>query len=158
VSGFSGSRQSYELSATRAVQDLQNPKVVALEQVDAEIGLGGGEGTASVDAGSGIYDSEAETLILKEGIHVTTTSGYEARLEQANVDLKTGNLHSDNPFELFSASGTIRGNEMRISEGGKRILFTNGVSMTLTPTADQTRALAAEAADEKAAPAPEPTP
>ena len=130
VSGFNGSSQSYELSADRAVQNLKNPEVVTLEGIDARLGAETGD-TAKLDAGRGIYDSKAETLSLRDKIIVKTSTGYEAEFNRADVDLKKGTLQASEPVELRSADGTIRGNQVEIVEGGKRIIFKNGVSMTL---------------------------
>jgi lipopolysaccharide export system protein LptC len=130
VSGFSGSSQSYELSADRAVQNLKNPQVVTLEGIDARLGIETGD-TAKLDAGRGIYDSKAETLSLRDKISIKTSTGYEAEFNRADVNLKNGTLQASEPVELRSADGTIRGNQVEIVEGGKRIIFKNGVSMTL---------------------------
>lgn len=130
VSGFSGSKHSYELSADKAVQNLENPEVVTLEGIDARLGIDTGD-AATLGAGRGIYDSKAETLMLRDGIRVKTTTGYEAELKRADVDLKSGVMRASEPVELRSADGTIRGNQVEIVEGGKRIIFRNGVSMTL---------------------------
>jgi lipopolysaccharide export system protein LptC len=134
VSGFNGSKHSYELSASKAVQSLQNPEVVTLEGIDARLGIDTGD-SATLGAGRGIYDSKAETLRLRDGITLKTSTGYEANLKQADVDLKSGALHASEPVELRSADGTIRGNQVEIVEGGKRIIFRNGVSMTLNSLA-----------------------
>lgn len=130
VSGFSGTRQSYTLSADRAVQNLTNPQVVTLEGIDARLGVATGD-TATLGAGRGIYDSKAETLMLRDKITVKTSTGYEAEFDRADVDLKKGTLAATEPVELRSVDGTIRGNQVEIVEGGKRIILSKGVSMTL---------------------------
>jgi len=130
VSGFSGSTQSYELSATRAVQNLKNPEVVTLEGIDARLGIETGD-TAKLNAGRGVYDSKAETVSLRDNITVKTSTGYEAEFKRADVDLKNGTMRASEPVELRSVEATIRGNQVEILEGGKRIIFKNGVSMTL---------------------------
>jgi lipopolysaccharide export system protein LptC len=129
VSGFNGSKHSYELSANKAIQNLQNPEVVTLEGIDARLGIDTGD-SATLGAGRGIYDSKAETLMLRDGISVKTSTGYEAKLDRADVDLRSGVMRASEPVELRSVDGTIRGNHVEIVEGGKRIIFTKGVSMT----------------------------
>lgn len=130
VSGFQDNGQAYEVRAERAIQSAANPREVTLEGIAASIGFGNGD-NAVVDAGRGLLNTIASTLQLTEGITVTTTSGVEARLEHADVDLESGTMHSERPVEVRSAEGTIRGNEIEISEGGKRIVMRRGVSMTL---------------------------
>jgi lipopolysaccharide export system protein LptC len=89
VSGFSGSRQSYKLSADRAVQNLKNPQVVTLEGIDARLGLEAGD-AAALGAGRGIYDSGAETLSYATD-HRQTSTRCEAG-QSRRVDLKKGTL------------------------------------------------------------------
>lgn len=130
VSGFTNSKRAYELSAEKATQNLQNPKVVTLEKIDATLGLDGTD-KATVSATTGIYDSDAETLKLKDGIKVETSMGYQANLKEAEVNLRTNAMQSSEPVEIKLVDGTIRGNTVEISEGGKRIVFSKGVSMTM---------------------------
>jgi lipopolysaccharide export system protein LptC len=132
VSGFHGLEQSYEVNAERAVQSLATPNVVTLEGIGARIGIATDD-TATVRAGTGVYDTRAETLVLTDGIHLSTTTGYTAHLEAADVDLKNGSLQALNPVELTAPDGTIRGNELQVFDGGKRVVLRNGVSMTLLP-------------------------
>lgn len=129
VSGFTNTRRSYEVSAQKATQNLQNPKVVRLEGIDATLGLDGA-GKATIGAAIGLYDSEAETLRLSDGIHIETPGGYQATLQEADVNLRTSTMKSTQKVEIRLTDGVIRGNGVEISEGGKRIQFSNGVSMT----------------------------
>lgn len=130
VSGFTNSKRAYELSAEKATQSLQNPKVVTLEKIDATLGLDGTD-KATVSAKAGVYDSDAETLKLKDGIRIETSMGYQANLKEAEVNLRTNAMQSSEPVEIKLIDGMIHGNTVEISEGGKRIVFSNGVSMTM---------------------------
>jgi len=132
ISGFEGTRRAYQVKADRAVQNLDNPKVVTFEEIDARIGMDG-DGTATLGAGTGVYDGNADTLVLKERIAVRTTTGYEALLEEAAIDLKKGSMVSSRPIELRTNEGIIRANEVEVSERGKKIEFRKGVSVTYMP-------------------------
>jgi lipopolysaccharide export system protein LptC len=132
VSGFHGAEQSYELSAARAVQSLANPEEVRLEAIEAKVDFSGEE-TASVSAVSGIYDSSAETLLLGEGIEISTSNGYRARLETARIDFAAGSMRSDDPVELTTPEATIAGRAIEISQGGRHLLLSGGVRLVLFP-------------------------
>jgi lipopolysaccharide export system protein LptC len=132
ISGFEGTRRAYEVKADRAVQSLDNPRVVTFEEISARIGMDG-EGTATLGADTGVYDGNIDTLLLKERIAVNTTSGYEAILEEARIDLRNGSLVSTRPIEIRSHDGTIRANEVVVSERGKKVIFRKGVSVTYMP-------------------------
>jgi lipopolysaccharide export system protein LptC len=132
ISGFDGTRRAYEVTATRAVQNLDNPKVVTLDAINAKFGLEGG-GSATLKAATGVYDGNANLLTLKDGIAVITTDGYQAKLVDASVDVKNGTLVSQRPIEISSADGTIKANGIAISERGKHVKFLGGVSVNFIP-------------------------
>jgi lipopolysaccharide export system protein LptC len=160
ISGFEGTRQAYEVHATRAIQDLSNPKVVTLQEIVAKFGMQGG-GTATVDAAAGVYDGNANLLTLKNGIAIATTDGYHATMVDAKVDVKGGTLVTQKPLEIHSADGMIKANGVQVSDRGKHILFTGGVTVNFVPPPDAAASLmpgAAPAPANAAAPARKPTP
>ena len=93
ISGFEGTRRAYEVKADSATQSLSDPKVLTFNTIDAHIGLDGA-GIATVDAKTGVYDGNNNTLQLKDGIAIQTTTGYSAAIEAAAVDLAKGTLSS----------------------------------------------------------------
>jgi lipopolysaccharide export system protein LptC len=132
LSGFKGTEHSYEVHAERALQDLTNPKVVRLEMIDAEFGLTS-DVRVSLDATSGVFDGDKETLELTNGITVSSTDGYAAKLDMAMVDLRAGTLVSEGNIEISSLDGLVRSRALSISDRGKKISFTGGVSLTFVP-------------------------
>jgi lipopolysaccharide export system protein LptC len=141
VAGFKGTDQAYEVQAKNAVQDLSNPKVVTLHEIDANFGLGE-DGTAKVIAKTGVYDGGKDSLHLSDGITVTTSTGYVVTLMDAAVDLHSGTLETDNPVHITGRFGSARGNHLAVTDRGKRIVLDKGVSVTYTesPAADGTNA------------------
>lgn len=135
LSGFKGTEHSYEIFAERAVQDLANPKVVRLEEIDAEFGLTS-DITVSLDATAGIFDGDKEILNLMEGITISSTDGHAAKLEMAEVNFREGELFSKGNIEISASEGLIRSRELSISDRGKTILFSGGVSLTFVPLAN----------------------
>jgi lipopolysaccharide export system protein LptC len=143
ISGFEGTRRAYEVTAARAIQSLDDPKVLTFEQIKAHIGLDSVEanaadptvdaGTAMVNAATGIYNGNNNTLELKNGISITTTTGYSATLQQATIDLDKGSLQSSQPLEISGKEGSLRANSMTVSDRGKTIAFGGGVSVTFMP-------------------------
>jgi lipopolysaccharide export system protein LptC len=134
ISGFEGTRHAYEVKATEAVQDLANSKVMTMNNVSARVGIGTGE-TAQIEALTGIIDSTTKVVTLKGGIDLTTTQGHKARLKEATIDFEKGHLVSTTPVKISGKEGTIEANAMEVIDRGKRILFTNGVKVTINPDA-----------------------
>jgi lipopolysaccharide export system protein LptC len=132
LSGFKGTEHSYEVHAERAVQDLANPKIVRLEGIAAEFGLSG-DVKVSLDAAAGVFDGDEETLALSDGITVSSTDGYAAKLEAATVDFGEGSLETDRPVEIRATEGLIRSRKLSIGDRGKKIVFSGGVSLTYIP-------------------------
>jgi lipopolysaccharide export system protein LptC len=117
------------------VQNLDDPKVVTFSAIDGRFGLDEA-GEATLDATTGVYDGNTNTLTLKDGIDVQTDSGYSATLQGAAIDLAKGTLVSDQPLEIRTGEGTIRANGVSVSERGKRVTFTNGVSVVYMPSGE----------------------
>jgi lipopolysaccharide export system protein LptC len=135
ISGFEGTRRAYEVKAARAVQSLDDPKVLTFEQIDAHIGLDDG-GSAAVIAGTGIYNGNDNTLELKNNISITTTTGYAATIREAAVDLAKGNLRSSAPVEIRAKEGTLRADSIEVTDRGKYVAFRGGVSVSFMPPAE----------------------
>ena len=135
ISGFEGTRRAYEVNATRAIQSIADPKVLTFEQINAHIGLDDG-GTATVNAGTGIYNGNDNTLELKNGITAETTTGYTAKIQQAAIDLTKGSLMSSTPVEIHTKEGTLRANSIDVVDRGKHVTFRGSVSVTFMPPAN----------------------
>ena len=132
ISGFEGTRRAYDVKADSASQSLDDPKVVTFRTVDAHIGLEDA-GVATVAAATGVYNGNNNQLELKDGISIKTDTGYAAAFEAASVDLAKGSLTSSRPIEITTGEGSLRANAVEVSERGKKIVFSGGVSVTYMP-------------------------
>ncbi|MEX0853845.1 MAG: LPS export ABC transporter periplasmic protein LptC, partial [Bauldia sp.] len=132
ISGFEGTRRAYEVKAESAKQSLDDPKVMTFKTIDARVGLES-SGSAVIDADTAIYDGNDDTLLLKDGIAIRTTTGYWASFREAAIDLRKGSLVSSQPIEIRTSEGTIRANAVEVREHGRRIAFRNGVSVIYLP-------------------------
>ena len=132
ISGFEATHKAYDVTAERAIQELANPKVVKLETIVANLGMGG-DGTATVNAKTGIFDSTSRMLRLFDGIVLKTTNGYHATLIDALINVDKGHLVSKKPVQIKAAKGTLKASAIEIQDRGKRVIFTGGVSVTYFP-------------------------
>jgi len=133
LSGFTRDARAYELTADAAAQDLTKPDIIELQNIHAKLQMQD-KSTVKMSAVKGIYDSKGETLKLDQKIILSSTSGYEGRLSEATVDIRKGSVLSEHPVELKMLQGTLNANRLRIIDSGARVLFENGVRMTLTLT------------------------
>jgi lipopolysaccharide export system protein LptC len=152
LAGYSPDGRPYELWAKAATQDLTDPDNVELSIMRAKVVMED-RSTMSLDARSGKFNSKTQLLYLYKDIFLQTTSGYEARLTQAVIDISKGTVESDQPVDVKLLNGTLLGQKMRITDNGEVVRFDGGVSMNLTM--DPPTAPAPEAAPEPQAPAPD---
>ncbi len=131
ISGTINGRR-FEVTAARAVQDVTRQDEVRFEGPVAV--LDGPQGRIDVTAGAALYAIDGETLALSGGVDVVTARGQTARLEDARVDLATGNLVSSSPVTLEAPQGRIEALGVEIEDSGKRVLFTGRVRARFSPS------------------------
>ncbi len=130
LEGFDRDDKPYLVTAERALQDLSNTDIIDLELVHAEMASGPGGGV-QVEAGTGRYDSDAETLTLAGGVTVTSGDGVNIELQHADIDMKSGTLQTDKPVRVVSEDAEITADTLRVYDEGKRIVFSQRVRMTI---------------------------
>ncbi|MBR1216738.1 LPS export ABC transporter periplasmic protein LptC [Bradyrhizobium sp. U87765 SZCCT0131] len=132
LTGFTPDQRPYDLRAKTAIQDVTDPVHVELQQLTAKVQMED-KSTVNMDAKSGLFDTKAQTLDLKDNIFLQSSTGYEARLTQARVDFGKGTVASDQPVAVKLLNGTLDANRLRITENGALVVFDQGVSMILIP-------------------------
>lgn len=125
--GFDKKNQAYAIAADTAEQDKDQPNIIHLHQVRAEIKVRGSGDVIFVKANIGKYDTDAETLELADNIKLLSTNGYTAELQSAQVWLDEGRVHSAHPVVVRMSNGTIWSNAVDLWDRGKRIVFKNRV-------------------------------
>lgn len=153
LSGFKRDGRSYELNATSAVQDLKTPNIVELESLNARMQTGN-DGWANMSGRQGTYDSKAEVLDVTGDVSIITESGMDARLKDAHIEFKSGNIVTEKPVEVKMPQGVIDSERMQVVDNGRRIVFEGRVRSVFAnaPAANQT--VSDEDPLDKPAPAP----
>lgn len=134
LSGSDGKGRTYTVSAQSAVQDLKDTRIIRLKGIDANVIQTDGS-TARLLADSGIYDSAAQKLVLKENIRLANSDGSGGALSRAEIDLNTGSLTSDSPVAFSSRLGQINAEKMGVEKKAGTVTFSGGVRMTVNPNA-----------------------
>jgi lipopolysaccharide export system protein LptC len=130
LSGYTPDQRLYELWAKTAVQDLTDPDRVELNRMRSRILMRDGS-TVALDASTGLFDNKAQTLDLHKDILLKTTTGYEARLTEAFVDINKNTVDSDEHVDVKLTNGTLSSDRLHISEGGAVVRFEGNVVMYL---------------------------
>jgi lipopolysaccharide export system protein LptC len=151
LAGFSTDQRPYELWAKAAIQDLTDPDHVELQTLRAKM-LMEDRSTVTMDARTGFFDSKQQLLDLRKDIFLQSSTGYEAKLSQAFVDINKGTVTSDEHVDVKLLNGTLTADKLRIYNNGELVRFEGNVVMNLimdNPPAQ---------AEAEPAPAPAPPP
>ena len=150
LSGFSPDQRPYELWAKTATQDLTDPDHVELKTLRAKI-VQEDRSTVTLDARIGLFDTKTQLLDLRKDIFLQSSTGYEARLSQALLDIGKGTVTSEEPVDVKLLNGTLTADRLRITEKGELIRIEGNVRMNLIMDSPEPAAAEPE-------PAPEPSP
>jgi lipopolysaccharide export system protein LptC len=151
LSGYTPDQRPYELWAKTATQDITNPDRVELKTLKAKV-LMQDQSTVFLDALTGIFDNKQQQLDLRKDILLRTSSGYEARLSQAFVDMANNTVTSDEHVDVKLTNGTLSSDRLRITEGGDVVRFEGNVVMHLDKLGDDAPAAAPQTAEPPAPP------
>ncbi|SIO07534.1 lipopolysaccharide export system protein LptC [Bradyrhizobium erythrophlei] len=155
LAGFSTDQRPYELWAKAAIQDLTDPDHVELKTLRAKV-LMEDKSTVTMDARTGYYDSKEQMLDLRKDIFLQSSTGYEARMSQAYVDINKGTVTSDEHVDVKLLNGTLTSDKLRILNSGEVVRFEGNVVMNLDKLGDDSAS--GQPANEPAAPEPAPPP
>ena len=139
LAGFSTDQRPYELWAKAAVQDLTDPDHVELKTLRAKVMMED-KSTVTMDARTGFFDSKQQLLDLRKDIFLQSSTGYEATLSQAYVDINKGTVTSDEHVDVKLLNGTLTADRLRIINSGEIVRFEGNVVMNLimeTPPAPE---------------------
>jgi lipopolysaccharide export system protein LptC len=89
------------------------------------------QSTVTLEAVNGLMDTKQQLLDLHKDIYLQTTTGYEAWLSQAFVDMGKGTVTSDEHVDVKWADGKISSDRMKILNGGEVVRFEGNVVMNI---------------------------
>jgi lipopolysaccharide export system protein LptC len=141
IAGYTRDARAYELSARSADQDLTRPENVELKEIAAKVELQN-SGRVELNAASGVYNTKAEQLRLGDGVVLKSSSGYEARLADALIDMHSGHIVSEQPVEVKLLNGVLNAKRLEVAESGALVRFGGGVAMTLNLAQEVTGSVA----------------
>ncbi|MEA2934416.1 MAG: lipopolysaccharide export system protein LptC [Variibacter sp.] len=130
LSGFTRDRRAYELTAAAAAQDLARPHFMALQEIKANFELED-RSLVNVSAETGDFDSRSEQLTLKEKVRITSSVGTEVRMRQAQFDLRSGVVTSNEPVEIHMPQARLDARQLEVRDGGDIMNFRGGVRLRI---------------------------
>lgn len=130
MAGFSADRRPYEMRAKAAIQDLTDPDHVELRVLRAKVMMED-RTNVTLDARTGFFDSKQQLLELKKDIFLQSSTGYEAKLSQAMVDMNKGTVTSNEHVDVKLLNGTLVADGLKIINSGEIVRFEGNVVMNL---------------------------
>ncbi len=154
LSGYTPDQRPYELWAKTATQDLADPDHVDLKTLRAKVMMEDRTTTLTLDSRTGLFDTKQQLLDLSKDIFLQSSTGYEARLSQAHVDMGKGTVTSDEHVDVKLLNGTLSADKLKILNGGEVVRFEGNVVMNLMMDSPAAPEQASEPANPPAAQEP----
>lgn len=130
LAGFTNDGRPYEMWARTATQDLTSQDHVDLHTLRAKV-QSEDQSTVIIELREGQFETKAQLLKLNKDVYLHNSTGTEAWMTQADIDMGKGTVTSDSPVDVKWDGGTLRGQRMRITEKGDLIRFEGGVVMNI---------------------------
>jgi lipopolysaccharide export system protein LptC len=130
MAGYTQDQRPYEVWAKTATQDVTDPDHVDLKTLRAKLRMED-QSIVTLDALDGRMDNKNQLLDLHHNIHLHTSTGYEAWLSQAFVDMNKNTVTSEEHVDVKLLNGTLTSDRLRITGGGELIRFEGNVVMDL---------------------------
>jgi lipopolysaccharide export system protein LptC len=154
MAGYTPDQRPYEVWAKTATQDVTDPDHVDLKTLRAKVLMEDRSTTIILDALNGLMDTKQQLLDLHKDIFLQSSTGYEARLSQAFVDMAKGTVTSEEHVDVKLLNGTLTSDRLRITGGGEVVRFEGNVVMNLDKLGDDSAPGQAANAAPEPAPAP----
>lgn len=132
LTGFTVDLRPYEFTASSAEQDITKPNLMELNNIQAKMEMED-KSTVNLSSPFGTYDMKTEMLNLIDNVHLTSSTGYEARLNDAAVDVHKGIVVSEKPVWVKLKNGVINAKRLEVRDSGDIIRFGGGVTMIVQP-------------------------
>jgi len=127
--------RTYDVSAARAFQSIEDPKVVRMEVIDGRLELADGT-SVKIESARGVYDGNRETLHLDGGVTIAASNGWRAEGASADVDLVGGRIEGREGVRIDGPTARLEADRFDLTDNGHHALFSDRVRMTVRPQGD----------------------
>jgi lipopolysaccharide export system protein LptC len=138
LTGFTSDSRPYEFNADAAQQDITKPDFVELQQIRAKIQMED-KSVVHLWADAGLFNMKTNILDLNNNIHLVSSTGYEARLSQAVVNMDKGSVVSEAPVWVKLLNGDLHAKQLQIVDKGDVLRFSD-VTLVLQPSKQTAKA------------------
>lgn len=125
---------SYSMTASRALQDIQNPNMITLENVKAAVPINE-ETIARIVATEGLFDRGTDRMQMTAPFDVNLSNGITAKFQSARLDVAGGTLETDDPITIDTEQASIVAQSLKITDKGRTITFAGQVRVDIEAAA-----------------------
>ena len=119
----------FVITADRALQQRSDVPVVAIEGMNAELGLA--QGPLLIVADRGNYDLDTQMVQVNGPVRVTGADGYQLATSNVRVDMKQRTLASDGRVAGAMRLGQFEAGTMRADLGTRTVVLDKGVHLKI---------------------------
>ena len=130
LAGYRKDGRPYEVNANSGVQDVRQPNVVELNNLDAKIGMID-QTTVRVVSPAGIYDSFREFMDFRNAVRIRSNN-YDIDMKSAKMDFKSGTMVTDESVKVLITEGEIHADRMNMLDNGQNLVFEGKVRSTFS--------------------------
>jgi lipopolysaccharide export system protein LptC len=130
LSGYRKDNRPYQVTAENAYQEIRNPTQIELQTLTARIQMER-EGWVTVNAKTGLFDTQKERLKLADDVKIRTESGHDMSMKSADVDFKAGTVASREPVTVHMDQTTVDANALDVKNNGELIAFEGRVRVLI---------------------------
>lgn len=130
LSGTDARGNPFVVTADVAVQDALNTRRARLRNIEADLSMDK-QRWFNASAATGLYDMDAGSLVLNDGISVYSDSGYELHTKSGQVDLRSGVLRGQSAVTGQGPLGDFRADRFELHRASRQIFLDGNVRMTM---------------------------
>jgi lipopolysaccharide export system protein LptC len=130
LAGYRKDGRPYEVNANSGVQDVRQPNVIELNNLDAKIGMID-QTTVRVVSSAGVYDSFREFMDFRNAVRIRSTN-YDIDMKSAKMDFKSGTMVTDESVKVLITEGEIHADRMNMLDNGQNLVFEGKVRSTFS--------------------------
>lgn len=119
-----------KVTATRALQNQENPNLLKLENPQADLKMKDGS-DVDIQAVNGAYEQETEKLFLTKDVIIKHASGYQLNAEELRIDMKTKEAFSDKNVTINGPAAKIEATGLEGNVDNGILTFKGPAKMTL---------------------------
>ncbi len=130
LAGYRRDGRPYEVNADSGVQDVRQPNLLELNNLDAKIGMID-QTSVRVVSSAGTYDSFREFMDFHKAVRVRSNT-YDIDMKSARMDFKAGTMVTDENVKVLITEGQIQADTMNMVDNGQSLIFEGKVRSTFS--------------------------